>query len=176
MTNENEDGEITWDQATDKVATELMKHFTTEMGVEANRFFSGQVEGVYQPSDWFFHILQSCEDEDLRRFNAHGIMRGNEKRQLQVLLLILTSNEIIGDIDVLKGSGYADAYVQGGFTLISLIDQKLRREGGGLNIGVIVVNPYFTPLIPTLTKNFPQHHFIKAEEFPKWLAEQKRTV
>ncbi|MDA1079978.1 MAG: hypothetical protein O2840_04810 [bacterium] len=143
------------------------------MGAEARKFFSGSVEDVYSPGDWFPHILSECNDKDLKRFSAHGITKFNEQKQLQALLIILTTGKLKGDWAFIKSSGYVDAYVTGSFTLIAPIDESLTDDKGKLNIGVIVVNPYFTPLIPILAKNFPGMKFIRAEQFPKWMEDQK---
>lgn len=170
----NKEGSTTWEEATSIVAHKLMKTFRQEMGAEANRFFSGTVKDVYNPNNWFSFVLsEKCNYDDLKRFSAHGITKGNEESQLQALLAILTTKEIRGDWATISGSGYVDAYRHGGFTLIAPIDEALMIDGKTLNIGVIVVNPYFVPLITTLKKNFPNYSFLKAEEFPKWVDDQK---
>ncbi|MBP7842786.1 hypothetical protein KA017_02160 [Candidatus Woesebacteria bacterium] len=167
--------EISWEKATGLVAHELIKAFKQEMGKQANRLFSGEVEGVYSPNDWFSFILgEKCNVADLARFSAHGITKGKEEIQLQALLAILTTQEIKGDWAPMSGSGYANAYTHGSFILIAPIDESLKIDEKTLNIGVVVVNPYFVPLIPTLKKNFPNFSFIKAEEFPKWVEDQKK--
>jgi len=157
------------------LVSKLFDSHSQAMGEEANKFFSGMVEDVYEPRHWFSHILDwHCQAEDLTRLNVHGITRGEERVQLQSLLTILKGGELKGSWAPLRGSGYVDAYTTGGFTLVSPMDEGLVLDNGELNVGVVVVNPYFIPLMSTLKEMYPQHTFIKAENFPAWVDNQKK--
>lgn len=53
------------------------------------------------------------------------------------------------------------------------MDESIYNRNKVLDIGVIVVNPLFEALIPDLTKAYPSCTFLKTEDFPRWLTEQK---
>ena len=159
-----------------KVAEALLDLHKREVHKVEIDFISGNYEDANAPSEWFSIILNDIADSDLERFEAHGIIKGTRAEQLYALLSMLTEGKIIGSWARMSNSSYVDAYTEGSFTVISRIDEPLCNRNNVLNIGVIVVNPLFEALIPDLTRLNPYFTFLKAEDFPRWLAEQKKIT
>jgi hypothetical protein len=124
------------------------------------------------------HYLKEQPEEVLKQYWGHGVKRGEEEDRLTVLLNILSNSAIKGDCGQLVSS-YISAYDDGDFLLIldkdrpfppRLQDGTMARNQIGLkvNIGVLVVNTRFYPLVEELKKIFPNRKIIKANELPEY--------
>jgi len=126
------------------------------------------------------HFLSAVPPELQEQYFGHGITRGGNVDMLAALLEILYNHSIRGDYARLAGSGFIDAYKFGSALIVSRRGEDLgRREGGRLkinsdrtfdtDIGAVVLNRVFYPLIDELKKMFPNENIIKASEIAEYM-------
>ncbi|HOY14299.1 MAG TPA: hypothetical protein PLY70_14220 [Saprospiraceae bacterium] len=160
-------------KVTYNLARFLLKIHEKQIDATEDYLWNDGCDGVFSSEGWFNNILNNyCNQEDLERFVAHGITKGDDDTKLFALLSILHTGHIKGDCAKIRKSGYIDAYTNGAFTLISPIDENLWKENK-LNVGVIVAAPRFVPLIPFFKSFFPSFKLIEASDFPAWIENQK---
>ena len=123
------------------------------------------------------HYLRDVPKEILENYYGHGITRGRDLEWLTAALNILSNVGIRGDVSKLAGSGFIDAYSDGAF--LAVLEKDNPFPGGKpqkpdetglfrINLGALIVNTKFYPLVDELRKMFPGRKIIKANEIPEY--------
>ena len=133
--------------------------------------------------------LRDMPDEVQSHFWAHGITRGDKLDQLTSVISVLSNSAIRGDTAKLRGSGFIDAWTQGGFVILSKKDQFLMPRNPTLiklgdhtytgepikaarvDVGATVVNDEFIWIVEELRKRFPNMRILKPSELPAYLSQ-----
>lgn len=177
-----------------KEAEELYIQFKEQIESQINQ----PVDGITQMGEpypkLFEHYLVSVPEDIQSQYWAHGVTRGRALDQLAATLSILRNKAIVGDTSRLRKSGFQDAWTDGGFLLISKKDNELipgktpeerarHRVVLGkksaysvddvlaikVDIGAIVVNAEFYPLVEELRKRFPETKILYARGLSEYL-------
>lgn len=120
-------------------------------------------------------FIRALSPEILCEYTGHGVTRNSEMEQLAAALNISENKCIRGWQGLLAKSEFINAYTHGNFLIISkykhslckLVDKKpiMHSAGWEAEIGAIIVNSHFYPLIPELREMFPDVKIIKANQF-----------
>lgn len=144
----------------------------SQIGKDINGWNEKFVAEAYQNA--IRHYLNTIPIKILRQYWGHGITRGSDEDRLASALNILSNSTVRGDCGQLASS-YISAYDDGDFLLIldkeqpfppRLPDGKPNRNQLGLkvNLGVLVVNTKFYPLVEELKSIYPGKKIVKARE------------
>lgn len=169
-----------------KIAQELLVKYDSEITAQAfqdingwDRFDGNGFEAtLYQNA--IDHYLREIPKETLEHYYGHGITRGRDLEWLTAALNILANESVRGDTSKLAGSGFIDAYTDGSFLAILEKDnpypggkpQRPNEIGLKINLGALVVNTKFYPLVDALKSMFPNKTIIKANEIPQYFEGQ----
>ena len=145
----------------------------------------GGMEGPWQ--NGMYHFMSLIKPEVLERFFGHGITRGNEIDRVAALHSIINNSMIKGDAGLLANSGHVNAFIAP-IMIISYVDQPLMSKnfyeanpqeiqripyiGWKANIGAIVLDVKYYPLINEFKKIAPKYNFIKSEDLPAYFQSQ----
>ncbi len=137
--------------------------------------------------------LRSIPPEILSRYWSHGITRRDDLDQLTAGISILHNSFIKGDTARLANSGHIDAYPDGSFLLVSKKDKSLipgetfedrkaqrvilgeRSDGSPdaaikVEIGALIVNTKFYPLVEDLRLKFPGIEILYARQVAEYFS------
>ena len=176
-----------------KEAEELYNKFKEQIELQINQ----PIDDIYQMGEPYpkliEHYLESVPKEIQSHYWAHGITKGRSLDQLASAISVLRNKAIVGDTARLRGSGFQDAWTHGNFVVISKKDMGLilgetpeERKKQIINlgkkrysenditairvdVGAIVVNAEFYPLVEELRKRFPEVKILYARELSDYL-------
>jgi hypothetical protein len=132
------------------------------------------------------HFLRQIPTETLKRYWGHGITKGTEEDQLTALLAILEKGLIAGSAAGLT-TGQPPAYTDGCALVLSKLDGTLMRKINDMpvfhnvedngrimktweaDIGAIVLNSTYYPLVGEFKTMYPNVQILKANESPAFL-------
>jgi hypothetical protein len=162
-----------------RVARNLLEKYETEITAQAfqdingwNRPFETK---LYQNA--IDHYLRDIPTEIQAQYWAHGVTRGQVLDRLTATLNVLSNSGIKGDVGRLGGM-YGGFMTQCDFLFLLEKDNPFpsgkpqKPDETGLfkiNIGVLVINTKFYPLVDELRSMFPNRKIIKANELPEYL-------
>jgi hypothetical protein len=166
-----------------KIASKLLEKY--EQQIKANIAVDvdnlrGLVFEDYQDS--IQHFLDSISSEDRGHYSGHGIIRGDVIDRLAAALSIMANKSISGDAGPISRRGQLCAFTRGvDFLIISKFNQSLiKKEGEDIvfddqgnwkaEIGAVVVNTHFYPMIDEFKKMYPDVNIIKANQLPDFFA------
>ena len=166
-----------------KLAQELLTKYDSEIMLQAHKDINGwnmpfAVE-MYQNA--IGHYLEEIPEETLGHYWAHGISRGRDLEWLAGALNVLANGGIKGDVGKLNGM-FQGFMTQSSFLVILEKDNPFpngkpeKPDETGLfkvNVGALIVNTKFYPLVDELKSMFPDRIIIKANEIPEYFAENK---
>lgn len=127
------------------------------------------------------HYLDEVPPEILENYHGHGITRGRELEWLTAAINILANRGVRGDVSRLAGGRYIDAYREGSFLVVLEKDNPFpggkpqKPDQAGLlrvNLGALIVNTQFYPMVDELRTMFPNRTIIKASEIPQYFADK----
>jgi hypothetical protein len=174
-----------------KLAKELLEKYKDQL-IE-KEYENEDIDDVIGSNQSIKKFLEKIPDEIKAKYRGHGITKGNETDQLAAMINIAQNKCIVGAEGNLAftGRGISGAYKNGYFLVISKLDKHLlkrklhlikgpssmfegnkiqqsdengEREASEADIGAIVVNLKFYPLVEELRKLFPDIKIIKANE------------
>lgn len=176
-----------------KEAEELLAQHEQELLDNMYKEVDG-VEATYRDyPNLIEHFIKQVPEEQLKKFWGHGITRGRDIDQLAAAINILENKAMRGDSAQLK-SVWQSAWTDGPFLVISVADKPLvpgetfeergknvikigehRYTGEDIkaikiDIGALVVNAKFYPLVEDLRKRFPDVNIIYARDLPAYLS------
>lgn len=174
-----------------ELAIKLYAEF--ELAMRAN--LQKEMDGVREAKDYpnlIRHFLKQIPDDIAEQFMGHGITKTSgvienpTPGQLAALLNIMANHAIKGDWGEIRNSGYINAYDSGPFLILSkkgknlglkrILDSEGKDRGWEQNeigplvdIGAVVVNAQFYPMVERLRDLFPDINIIKASELPDYM-------
>lgn len=165
-------------EESEKLAQELLEKYDAEITAQANQDVNGWNPSfsmeMYQNA--IDHYLRDIPVETLEHYWAHGITRGRDLEWVTAALNILSNGGIRGDVGKLSGM-YSGFMTQCNFLVVLEKDNPFpggkpqRPDETGLfkiNVGALVVNTKFYPLVDELRSMFPNRNIIKANEIPEY--------
>lgn len=175
------------------LATELYAQYEPAIRANLQKEVGGIKDRYRDYPNLIRHFLKKVPDEVAEQFMGHGITKASgdiKLGQLAAVLNIMANRAIKGDWGKVRKSEYIDAYDSGPFLILSKKGKNLglrrvmdddgynhgweRNEIGSLvDIGAVVVNAKFYPMIEKLKELFPDMNIIKASELPDYMEEEK---
>ncbi len=174
-------GELVSYEKSKKIAEDLLVRFKNEILANMQKDIDGWGPAYADFQNSIQHFLKKVPENILGHYGAHGVTKGDELDNLAGALNILANHSMKGWYGPLgRGEGGYNAYRTGDFLVVSKFDKSLgvKEERSGekkavlnaiglkVDIGVLVVNVHFYPLIEELKKMFPDVKIIKANEIP----------
>ena len=172
----------------------LAKQLLTLYESQIRNYLQKDVDGLgklytdYQDST--SHFLKMISEDIREHYQGHGITRGSELDRLTALLNIMANQAIKGEHGPLVGgdSAVIRAFQKEiEFLVISKKDKPLHKEQGKngrmqpifnemnqwqADIGTIIVNTKYYPLVSEFRKMFPNVSIIKASELTEYFKEK----
>jgi hypothetical protein len=160
----------------------LEKHKGQSLVTEGHKedFPSEPYVGVQQAIN---HFLGEIPPETINRYSGHGITKGTIEDRLTALMTIAEKKLIAGwEAHFSYDRGQPSAYTEGSALVVSKIDSTLMKKVDGkpvihqmddggrkiraheVEIGTIILNSEFYPLIDELKVMYPDETIIKANE------------
>ncbi len=171
-----------------KEAEEIYNQHKDQLEGYAPREIDGIKTVFGQYPNLIDEYLRNVPKEIQSHFWAHGIARGDKLEQLTAAISILENKAICGDTSRLAGSGYIDAWTQGGFLLLSNKDGELIPKDRTIIIlgenprtqepikavkikfGALVANDQFYWVVGDLKKMFPDLKILYPHELLEYLS------
>ncbi len=144
-------------------------------------------EREYLPTELYQNAIRAYirkVPEDIQKeYWGHGVTKGHEVDQLAAAINLLENSAVTGDFGQLQ-SEYISAYTSGSFLVIADHDEPFQKNKNSreleriligdrwalkFNLGALVVNTEYYPLIEKLQEMFPGRNIIKASEMPQYL-------
>ena len=179
-----------------ELAKSLLEKYKNEIlqnrDKDVDGFDNGELYTDFQKS--IKHFMIEIPEDIKKHYSGHGITRNSGLDQLAGFLNIAANKAIKGYCGLIVGSDGYNAYTHGDFIILSKKDinlpvkefsSKSREEesvfieidNGNLawkaNIGAMVVDVKYYPLVEELKKMFPEINIIKANELPKYFGIEK---
>lgn len=139
-------------------------------------------------------VLRQFSSDVLQKYWGHGVTKGNLKEQLAAALSIIENHVMQGTAAPIKQSGYADAYTNGSFFVISRkggdslikgmeqnIPERVKyRDVHGNDVmslridpGAFAFNNIFDSLVEQVREMYPDVKILHAEELGDYIREQE---
>jgi hypothetical protein len=169
-----------------KIAQELLSKYESEISAQAYKDINGWNQSFVteQYQNAIEYYMREIPKETLEHYYGHGITRGRDLEWLTAALNVLSNEGVRGDVSKLVGSGFIDAYTHGSFLVILKKDDAFpggkpqKPDETGLfkiNLGALIVNTKFYPLIDEMRRMFPKRTIIKANEIPHYFEQQNKS-
>lgn len=141
-------------------------------------------------------VLRQFSPEVLKKYWGHGVTKGDLKKQLAAALSIIENRVMQGSTAPIVESGYANAYTNGSFFIISRKDgssiikgmkermpervkfkDAFGNEAMGLRIdpGAFVFNNVFDSAVEQVKEMYPEAKILYAEELADYIREQETS-
>jgi hypothetical protein len=169
-------------ESSEQLAKELLSRHESEIRANLQKDVDGWGNPYTDYQDSTRHFLETIPEVIRQRYYGHGITRKGEADRLAAALNIMANKSIKGECGPLSGANcpVIDAYQhRTEFLVISKIDNPLPLKPSIFNkagqwkadIGAVIVNVKYYPLVNELRELFPEINIIKANElqeyFPK---------
>lgn len=120
--------------------------------------------------------LEKIPEEVQKHYWGHGVTRGDDFEIVASALNIMANKSIKGDTAPLVNKGWHDAWMNADFSVISKKDKELLIDGSEdfkhkttkADIGAIIVDVKYYPMVEELKKLFPDVNIIKANQIPEY--------
>lgn len=170
-----------------KQAKQLWDRYQDEFRKNINKDVDGWGEPYTDYQKSIKHFLDQVPDEIRERYSAHGITRDSSLEQLASALNILANKSIEGSAGPLGGGAMFRAWTSGDFLVVSKEGQPLskwkemdgeqqkvfNKIGWEANIGSMIVDTRYYPIVDELKEMYPDVNIIKANEIPVYFASKK---
>jgi hypothetical protein len=184
---------------------ELAKKLLEKYKDEIRKNFMKDVDGYdpndeYLNSDFQrsieHYLIRNVPDETKKHYFGHGITRGRDEENLAAFICIAANNLIKGEYGVLAGQGYGSPFTRADLFILSKKDTRMDVQGKNpkngrietvivkagdnylgwkADIGAMIVDVKFYPLVDELKTLFPEANIIMANEIPRYLESQEQS-
>ena len=153
---------------------------------DVDRLDNGEAHSDYQKS--IEHFLEGKPRELLSHYYGHGVTKGSVQDRVAALLCIAANKSIKGDAaPLVRGDKvYISAYTNAEILVLSpkdvSIQPRVKKDGRDMsepifysdrswkaNIGAIVVDVHYYPLVGEIQKMFPNVNIIKANQLEDYI-------
>jgi hypothetical protein len=174
---------ITSIESSEKLAKELLSRHESEIRDNLQKDVDGWGNPYTDYQDSTRHFLEMIPEVIRQRYYGHGITRKGEADRLAAVLNIMANKSIKGECGPLSGanSPMIDAYQRRTeFLVISKIDNQLPLKPSTFNklgqwkadIGAVIVNVKYYPLVNELRELYPEVNIIKANELQEYFLKE----
>lgn len=168
----------------------------------AKRLFDAHMEEIMTEAPHRFvhtkieEVLRQFPSDVMKKYWGHGVTKGELENQLAAALSIIENRVMQGSTAPISGSGYADAYTNGSFFIISRKDGssiikgmkdrmpervKFTNVNGNETIGLrvdpgaFVFNNVFDSVVEEVKQMYPDARILHAEELADYIREQETS-